>query len=270
MSLRQQRRQQLVRADDDQSLLLRFVPLRLFISHHLPRFLVVRDGLDKGAHRHAPHTDKTHEGTAKPSSKDASSGGGGGDDPTKTGEGGSSATNDSPPSASASSTGGGGSGGGSAGSALADDSLKGHNDFRATHHADALTWNETLVEAAGRWVENCVWEHSGGSLLPGTTYGENLFMTSSSANNQDSTSNVVDAVNSWNSEESMYDYNNPGFTHDTGHFTQTVWVGTKSVGCAMGTCMGLMSSGEWAIYYVCEYYPAGNWEGQFPENVLPP
>ncbi|GAA6056044.1 hypothetical protein JCM3770_006997 [Rhodotorula araucariae] len=124
-------------------------------------------------------------------------------------------------------------------------------------------------------------------------YGENLFMMSSKANSQDSTSSVLDAVGSWNNEESLYDYKNPGFTHETGHFTQTVWVGTKSVGCAMGTCMGLMSSGEWAVYYVCEvcsaltnwlcscthlvppvppkkYYPAGNWEGQFPENVLPP
>jgi len=67
----------------------------------------------------------------------------------------------------------------------------------------------------------------------------------------------------------MYDYGNPGFTHDTGHvrrarlslfrpsaftdlrlrpqFTQDIWVGTETVGCAMGTCMGLMSSGQWAV-----------------------
>lgn len=39
---------------------------------------------------------------------------------------------------------------------------------------DPLEWNETLAEASERWVENCVWEHSGGKLLEGG-YGENLF-----------------------------------------------------------------------------------------------
>jgi len=39
---------------------------------------------------------------------------------------------------------------------------------------DPLEWNETLAEASERWVENCVWEHSGGNLLEGG-YGENLF-----------------------------------------------------------------------------------------------
>ena len=79
-----------------------------------------------------------------------SSGGGGGDKSTLGPSPSSSPTGDS-----------------SSGGPLVDDSLKGHNDFRATHHADALAWNDTLAEAAQRWVENCVFEHSGGSLLSG-------------------------------------------------------------------------------------------------------
>ncbi|GAA5845115.1 hypothetical protein JCM9279_005438 [Rhodotorula babjevae] len=213
----------------------------------------------QGVHGHDHHPDKSASkggdmGSARPAGSSGSAASGGGGDAEST----------HGPSPSSSPT-----GGSSSGRPLVDDSLKGHNDFRATHHADALTWNDTLAEAAARWVENCVFEHSGGSLLGGG-YGENLWMSSSKAFTEESSASVLDAVASWNDEEHLYDYGNPGFAHDTGHFAQDIWVGTKSVGCAMGTCMGLMSSGQWAIYYVCEYFPPGNWEGQFPENVLPP
>ncbi|GAA5909799.1 hypothetical protein JCM8208_005463 [Rhodotorula glutinis] len=216
------------------------------------------EAVRQAVHGHDHDADEPSGGPSKTSNTSSSrpsgsSGGGGDDDKSTLG-----------PSPSSSPTTGSPSGG-----PLVDDSLKGHNDFRATHHADDLAWNDTLAEAAQRWVENCVWEHSGGSLLGGG-YGENLWMSSSTAFTKQSTSSVLDAVASWNDEEHMYDYGNPGFTHETGHFTQDIWVGTKTVGCAMGTCMGLMSSGQWAVYYVCEYFPPGNWEGQFPENVLPP
>ena len=53
-----------------------------------------------------------------------------------------------------------------------------------------------------------------------------------------------------------------GFSMETGHFTQLVWKGTKSVGCGKATCNGL-------DIYVCNYDPAGNWERQYKQNVLP-
>jgi len=52
--------------------------------------------------------------------------------------------------------------------------LKTHNDFRKLHQVSPLDWNETLSESSDRWVNNCVFEHSGGKLLQGG-YGENLF-----------------------------------------------------------------------------------------------
>lgn len=47
-----------------------------------------------------------------------------------------------------------------------------------------------------------------------------------------------------NDEEKMYDYSKPtGFTHETGHFTQTVWKGTKQLGCAFARCDGIFGKG---------------------------
>lgn len=37
-------------------------------------------------------------------------------------------------------------------------------------------------------------------------------------------------------EASMYDYDNPNFSEETGHFTQLVWKNTTTVGCGSRLC----------------------------------
>lgn len=70
-------------------------------------------------------------------------------------------------------------------------------------------------------------------------------------------------MNGWyDSEEPLYDYNNPGFSGQSGHFSAIVWKSTKTVGCAVHDC----PNGK---YYSCNYYQPGNYMGQFKENVLP-
>jgi hypothetical protein len=44
--------------------------------------------------------------------------------------------------------------------------LDGHNTVRAQHGAAPLTWNTDLANAALKWANGCVFEHSGGSLGP--------------------------------------------------------------------------------------------------------
>ncbi|GAA5994609.1 uncharacterized protein JCM10292_002165 [Rhodotorula paludigena] len=149
-------------------------------------------------------------------------------------------------------------------STLVDQCLSEHNSFRTTHHADPLTWDDTLAKAAEDWSAKCVWEHSGGK------YGENLFMTAGSDMTETSTYDASLGVKSWNDEEKMYDYNNPGFAHDTGHFTQTVWKDTQRVGCHLRMCQGMMDGYPWTAYLVCEYDPPGNFADRFRDNVLPP
>ncbi|KAG8985131.1 hypothetical protein FRB94_005050 [Tulasnella sp. JGI-2019a] len=131
-----------------------------------------------------------------------------------------------------------------------------HNTIRAQHGAAALTWDATLANAAGTWTSKCVFQHSGGSLGP---YGENLAAGTGGYA-------VSDAMTGWTSEQSSYDPSNP----QPSHYTQVVWKGTTSVGCALYTCAaGTIFPALYGTtnYYACEYYPAGNVIGQFPQNV---
>ncbi|GAA6039713.1 hypothetical protein JCM8097_001366 [Rhodosporidiobolus ruineniae] len=158
-------------------------------------------------------------------------------------------------------------------SSFQSDCLAAHNDFRATHNAAALEWNNTLADAAKRWAKNCEWKHSQGSLLSGS-YGENLFASASTAYKPNDTS-VMDTtagVWAWNNEESMYDYSKPtGFSEAT---AQVVWKSTTALGCFFQMCNGIFSSGEYGVYLVCEYFPAGNLVtddlAYFKENVQAP
>lgn len=65
-------------------------------------------------------------------------------------------------------------------------------------------------------------------------------------------------------EASKYDYNHPGFSSGTGHFTQVVWKGSKQVACAIANCGAGTIFGQASKYVVCRYSPAGNIIGHFP------
>ena len=51
----------------------------------------------------------------------------------------------------------------------------------------------------------------------------------------------------------------------TGHFTQVVWKNTQKLGIAKAKSP---KSGK--IIVVANYEPAGNWIGQYKDNVPPP
>ncbi|KAK3558568.1 hypothetical protein QTP86_021016 [Hemibagrus guttatus] len=71
-------------------------------------------------------------------------------------------------------------------------------------------------------------------------------------------------VENWYSEIKDYDFRNPGFGSNTGHFTQVVWKSSKEVG------VGLATDGN-TVFVVGQYNPAGNISnpGYFKDNVLP-
>ncbi|KAH8419017.1 hypothetical protein KR222_000773, partial [Zaprionus bogoriensis] len=82
-------------------------------------------------------------------------------------------------------------------------------------------------------------------------YGENLCYVSS---------DPLNCVQLWYDEIKDYDFDNPGYSPETGHFTQLIWKESKSMGIGEHTADG-------TSYVVARYKPPGNVEGEFPDNV---
>lgn len=68
-------------------------------------------------------------------------------------------------------------------------------------------------------------------------------------------------MEAWGNEEEKYNFNDPGFSEETGHFTQLVWKTTTTVGCGRKLC------GTRGWFVVCEYWPRGNVGGEYGEEV---
>ena len=52
---------------------------------------------------------------------------------------------------------------------IKEKSLVGHNNFRTSHGASPLAWNEDLAGVAGLLTSRCGFQHSGGSLYGGAS-----------------------------------------------------------------------------------------------------
>ncbi len=131
-----------------------------------------------------------------------------------------------------------------------------HNEYRAVHGSPPLRWNTNIASAAQTWADylaydnNCNMQHN-----TNDNYGENLGVGYSSWGR---------LIAAWYNEEALYNYNSPGFSYDTGHFTAVVWRDTTDVGCGSTTC----DNGK-GVMYVCQYSPRGN-SGNYAANVCPP
>ena len=140
--------------------------------------------------------------------------------------------------------------------------LVNHNYHRKRHQVGDLTRNSELEVIAQTYSEKLAstgnFAHSG-NKYKGNPLGENLYKSWGSY--QVSVTGK-EASNSWYEEVKDYDFNNPGFTSGTGHFTQLVWKNSKQLGCG-ASCQNN------AIVVTCNYYPAGNYLGEFDYNVFP-
>ncbi len=156
---------------------------------------------------------------------------------------------------------------------LRSNSLSKHNSYRATHHSPNMTINSSANTTAQSWAQylatNGLFQHSAANQR--NNAGENLYVSYTTAPSIDYAALANATVQSWYNEVSAYNYNNPGFSSATGHFTQVVWKSSTQLGCGAAQGTKTINGTKYnAFYVVCHYLPAGNVQGQFPANVLKP
>jgi len=144
------------------------------------------------------------------------------------------------------------------------EALAAANANRATHHAPALVMdadlNKYATERAASRSQSEMLSAGHEGLRDGT--GENIFWGGGSSATPRPGSG---AVKSWYGEIANYDFNNPQFAANTGHFTQLVWKNSTKVG--MGRVSGHGST-YYETYIVFVFELPGNMEGEFATNVL--
>jgi uncharacterized protein YkwD len=96
--------------------------------------------------------------------------------------------------------------------------FRAHKQYRALHGLAQLSWNTTIADFAQDWcgqlAKNDSFKHSEGS-----GYGENLYKATGA---NSATYAGWKAVTDWYEEINDYDYSNPVFSSETGHFTQVM------------------------------------------------
>jgi hypothetical protein len=143
------------------------------------------------------------------------------------------------------------------------------NQYRNINQVSNLVWNNTISIFSQNYSEyllfNNLFKHSNSKL-----YGENLAYFKGYG------TNIMEllklSIDSWYDEINFYDFNNPGFSPETGHFTCLVWKSTTSFG--LGIAIDYNTS---TVIVSMNTYLPGNIVGQTPQqtaqifkvNVLP-
>jgi len=131
------------------------------------------------------------------------------------------------------------------------------NFYRKLHRVEPVTYASTLSKSSQLWADNIA---SSKTLAHSeTTFGENLASFGGYSLSEDEFLNK--SVDLWYNEVNFYKFENPGFSPETGHFTQLIWRSTTKIG------YGISRSGS-NTYVVMQFDPCGNVNNQFDQNVL--
>jgi hypothetical protein len=136
------------------------------------------------------------------------------------------------------------------------------NNYRSLHGSPPLIFSNSISSYSQNWayylITNNLFEHSGSTI-----YGENLAYYQGYGN--DIIELLKKAVDNWYNEYLLYDYNNPGFSVSTGHFTCLIWKSSNLFGIGIS-----FNNDTNTANIVLNTSPIGNIIGQFEENVLLP
>jgi len=136
-----------------------------------------------------------------------------------------------------------------------------HNQVRREVGVPDLIWGNQLASYAQQWADhlakskNCEIIHRNAPGEHGVKYGENIFWESAGTHFK-----PLDASINWYSEKKQYRRTKIAGSNwmKTGHYTQMVWKDTKVVGVGIAVC----SNG--GLIIVANYFPCGNYFGQYP------
>ncbi|XP_041050375.1 repressed by EFG1 protein 1-like [Carcharodon carcharias] len=144
-------------------------------------------------------------------------------------------------------------------SAFEKEALAAHNTYRARHNTAPLSLNKELSKDCRVWAN--VLTQDGVIAQSPTNFGENIWSNPSITEGEISGKEPVDA---WYAEMKYYDYEKPGLSEKTEHFTQMMWKETTDMGIAYVVS-------DKGAFVVAQYKPRGNATKveTFVKNVLP-
>uniref|UniRef100_A0A0K0FQV0 SCP domain-containing protein n=1 Tax=Strongyloides venezuelensis TaxID=75913 RepID=A0A0K0FQV0_STRVS len=132
--------------------------------------------------------------------------------------------------------------------------IKEINELRKKHRVPELTVNDTLVEQT-RKMFNDLGNYKDDKYIKFFGMLEDI----------EASYPEYDPFEKWAEGEKRINYDNLNENTVSKEFAQLVWASTKSIGC--GYC--IVDSNE-VITFVCLFYPKGNIQGKYKENVLKP
>ncbi|XP_021201562.3 uncharacterized protein LOC110384560 isoform X2 [Helicoverpa armigera] len=141
------------------------------------------------------------------------------------------------------------------------EALEVHNEFRSEHGVPPLVLSKEISKYSQKWAEDLAKKDALAYSLH-QNYGENVYCGWSPDPN--TKIKARDCVEKWYSEINNFSFGKEPDVLTCGHFTQIIWKGTRELG------VGSAKSKSGKLYVVANYYPPGNYSGQFAKNVYPP
>jgi pathogenesis-related protein 1 len=124
-----------------------------------------------------------------------------------------------------------------------------HNVYRKQLKIAPLKYSEECAAYAQKWANYLALKNSGLSHSKTRKYGENCYWNSGQAKE-------IKVVDRWGDEKSTFNKVKRTYSPGSGHYSQMVWRDTKFVGA------GMAIASDGSEYWVCTYYPAGNFIGR--------
>ncbi|XP_047132535.1 uncharacterized protein LOC100198915 isoform X2 [Hydra vulgaris] len=141
--------------------------------------------------------------------------------------------------------------------------LYSNNFLRSLHGAPKLVWDNALASQSQKWADRLVSENRGlyHSERDGQDYGENIYSIRGLPQSQ----HIHHAAKYWYEGVKYYRFENPGFTWQSGTFTQMIWYDTKKIGVGVAFRPDIQTT-----IIVAQYSPPGNYLNQFAKQVRRP